>query len=126
MNDKTATIQQLKDLAEKFSHDRNWEKHHTPRNLAVSIAIEAAELLEHFQWNDSRYHDENKIELESELADILTYCLYFAIANKIDIAMAVKKKIEQASKKYPVETFNQQKDDPKDYWRIKKTHRNKE
>lgn len=123
MNDKTATVQKLKDLAEKFRKERNWGKHHSSKNLAVSIAIEAAELMEHFQWDD--YKEENRNELESELADIIIYCLYFAVSNKIDIAKAVEKKIEKISKKYPAGVFNDKKDNPKDYWRIKKNYRKK-
>lgn len=123
MNDKTATIQKLKDLVEKFRTERNWGKHHSPKNLAVSIAIEAAELMEHFQWDD--YKEENTVELESELADIIIYCLYFAVSNKIDIANAVEKKIAIITKKYPNKVFSNKKDDPKDYWRIKKSYRNK-
>ena len=95
MNDKTATIQKLKDLVEKFRKERNWGKHHSSKNLAVSIAIEAAELMEHFQWDD--YKEENEAELESELADIVIYCLYFAVSNKIDITKAVKKKVDKIS-----------------------------
>jgi len=123
MTDKTATVQKLKDLVQKFSKERNWDKHHTPRNLAVSIAIEAAELMEHFQWDDSR--EKNTAELEGELADIVSYCLYFAVANKIDIAKAIEKKLDKVSKKYPVEMFNHETDDRKEYWRIKKNYRNK-
>ena len=123
MNDRTATIQKLKDLVEKFRKERNWGKHHSSKNLAVSIAIEAAELLEHFQWDD--YKEENEAELESELADIVIYCLYFAVSNKIDVSKAVEKKIDKISKKYTVKVFNHKKDDPKDYWRIKKNYRNK-
>lgn len=123
MNDETATIQKLKDLVEKFRKERNWGKHHSSKNLAVSIAIEAAELMEHFQWDD--YKKENKAEIKSELADILIYCLYFAVSNKIDITKAIENKIDKISKKYPVKLFNHKKNDPKDYWRIKKNYRNK-
>lgn len=123
MNDKTSTIQELKNLVEKFRTERNWGKHHSSKNLAVSIAIEAAELLEHFQWDE--YREENKKDMEGELADIITYCLFFAVSNKIDIARAVEKKVKHVSKKYPVSMFNGEKDDPKDYWRIKKNYRNK-
>jgi len=123
MNDEKSTIQDLKKLVEKFRTERNWGKHHSPKNLAVSIAIEAAELLEHFQWDD--YKKENKNDLESELADIIIYCLFFAVSNDINISKAVKRKIDYISKKYPISVFNNKKDDPKDYWRIKKKYRNK-
>ncbi len=124
MNDRKTTVEELKNLAEKFRSDRNWGKHHSPKNLAVSIAIEAAELMEKFQWDD--YADKNaSAEIKDELADIIVYCLYLAKGNDIDIASSVQKKLEKAAKKYPVELFNSDKDDPADYWRIKKQHRGK-
>lgn len=123
MNDKNTTVQKLKDLAEKFIKDRDWGKHHSSKNLAVSIAIEAAELMEHFQWDEYRWNS-TKNDLESELADIIIYCLYFSISNKIDIAKAVEKKLDKISNKYPVSVFNDKKDNPKDYWKIKKNYRN--
>lgn len=123
MNDKNTTIQKLKDSAEKFRKERDWGKHHSSKNLAVSIAIEAAELLEHFQWDN--YREENEADLKSELADIIIYCLFFAVSNGIDITKAVEEKIKYISKKYPVSIFNDKKDDPKDYWRIKENYRKK-
>ena len=125
MNDKETTLEELKNLAEKFRTDRDWGKHHSPKNLAVSIAIEAAELMEKFQWDD--YKDENaQLEVKDELADIIVYCLYLAKSNHIDIAQSVAEKLEKAAKKYPVELFNKKKDDPADYWKIKKSYRGKE
>lgn len=123
MKDTTATIQNLKDLTEEFRKERNWGKHHSSKNLAISIAIEAAELLEHFQWDD--YKEENNVDPKGELADIIIYCLFFAVSNKIDISEAVEEKIKLISKKYPASIFNIRKDDPKDYWRIKKEYRKK-
>ena len=123
MNDKNTTIKKLKDLVEKFRRERNWGKHHSSKNLAVSIAIEAAELLEHFQWDN--YREENETDLKGELADIIIYCLFFAVSNEIDIAKAVEDKMKHISKKYPVSVFNIKKDDPKDYWKIKKEYRKK-
>ena len=123
MNDKTTTIQDLKLLVEKFRKERNWGKHHSGKNLAVSIAIEAAELMEHFQWDD--YRDENRDELGNELADIVIYCLFFASSHKIDVATVVEKKVQQISRKYPVNIFNKHHDDPHDYWDIKKRRRAK-
>lgn len=124
MNDSRTTVEELKNLAEKFRSDRNWGKHHSPKNLAVSIAIEAAELMEKFQWDD--YADKNAgAEIKDELADIIVYCLYLAKGNSIDIASSVQKKLDKAAKKYPVELFNSSQDDPADYWRIKKQHRGK-
>ena len=125
MNDKITTIQELKDLGEKFKKDRNWNKHHTPRNLAASIVIEAAELLEHYQWGKFSQILNTREDIAKELADIILYCLSFAVESKIDIATAVKEKIAHNSKKYPVRMFNKGRDDPKDYQRIKKQYRRK-
>ncbi len=124
MSDKNTTIQQLKDLVEKFRTDRSWGKHHSAKNLAVSIAIEAAELLEKFQWDDYRVKEDKK-EIKRELADIVIYCLYFALSNKIDISKSVREKIDYISKKYPTQIFNKNKDDLKDYWKIKQGYRKK-
>lgn len=123
MSDKTTTIEELKDLEEKFKKDRNWQKHHTPRNIAASIVIEAAELLEHFQWGKYSQTPETKEEIAKELADVILYCLSFSVATKIDIATAVKEKVEHNSKKYPVHLFNAKRDDPKEYQRRKKGYR---
>lgn len=119
--DKSTTIQELKDLVEEFRQVRDWGKHHSAKNLAISIAIEAAELMEHFQWDE--YKDDNNEELSNELADIIIYCLFFAVSNNIDITQAVKNKIKKVSKKYPASVFNNKQDDPKDYWKIKKEYR---
>ena len=72
---------------EKFVKERNWEKYHTPKNLAISIAIESAELMEHFQWNDISFEgikkdNRKKREVEDEIADVMIYCLLFSIILK--------------------------------------------
>lgn len=123
MTDKNTTIQDLKNKVLKFSEERDWTKYHKPRNLAISIAVEAAELLEHFQWQN--LPNKNK-EIEKELADIIIYCLEFAISSKIDIASAIEKKVEYNSNKYPRSLFNQKNKSLKDYERIKKEFRSKE
>ena len=108
MEDKNTTIQALKDCVEDFQKERNWGKHHSSKNLAMSIAIEAAELMEHFQWDE--YKQEEKLEIERELADVIIYCLQFAVVNRIDIARAVQEKLAKNAKKYPVRLFNDKKD----------------
>lgn len=122
-NDETTTIQELKTQAIHFSKVRGWQKHHSPKNLAVSIAIEAAELMEHFQWDD--YGAKEKQEIAYELADVIIYCLEFSDSMDIDIATAVQNKLKEAAKKYPVEIFNPGNDRSEDYARIKKEYRNK-
>lgn len=82
-----------------FNEERNWGKFHTPENLAKSISIEAAELLEHFQW-DNNY---NKEEVCDELADVFTYCIQMAISLDVDPKDIILKKLDKTRKKYPVE-----------------------
>jgi len=79
--------------------ERDWDKFHTPENLAKSISIESAELLEHFQWGSEV--DTNK--LEEELADVLTYCFLLAQKLEMNPQEIVLKKLEKTQKKYPVE-----------------------
>ena len=119
--DAHTTIQELKDLVIRFSEARNWGTHHTPKNLAMSIAIEAAELMEHFQWDEYSAHD--KQEVADELGDILAYCFNLAARLDIDVASAYKAKLARAEQKYPVSLFNAQQDSPADYARIKKAYR---
>lgn len=82
-----------------FQKDRDWKKFHTPENLAKSISIEAAELLEHFQWQ--KEYDEN--EVAEELADVLIYCIYMADAMNFDIKEIILNKMEKNALKYPVD-----------------------
>lgn len=122
-SDESTNIKQLKDLVDKFAKDRNWEKHHTNKNLSMNIAIEAAELMEHFQWEREGAPDMEAVS--DELADVIFNCLNFAITNKIDIASSFVKKYEKLLVKYPVEIFNQTNDSVDDYDKIKKAYRNK-
>jgi NTP pyrophosphatase (non-canonical NTP hydrolase) len=80
----------------KFRDDRNWSQFHNPKDLAISISLEAAELLELFQWNNSQETMENNYqELQDELADILIYCTLMADKLDIDLDEAVKSKLEK-------------------------------
>ncbi len=119
--DREVTIQELKDLVDKFSAERNWQKHHAPKNLAMNIAIEAAELMEHYVWD--RAGEPDKQEVADELADVLFNVLNFASTQRIDLATAFMDKFEKLEKKYPVEKFNVDRDDLDEYRRIKKTYR---
>lgn len=102
--DNSTTIQQLKDSVEKFKSDRNWSRYHTPQDLAVSISIEAAELLEIFQWGlrETDLNSEKLAHVKQELADVLIYCLSLANAIDIDVATIVNDKIKVNAEKYPV------------------------
>lgn len=83
----------------KFRDDREWAQFHTPENLAKSIIIESAELLEHFQWNNSI----DKEAVAEELADVMNYCFLLANQLDIDIIEAMNHKIDKNEKKYPVD-----------------------
>lgn len=82
-----------------FVTERDWDKFHSPENLAKSISIEAAELLEHFQWGP----DPDLEGLRDELADVLTYCLLLAKKYNLDPQELVLAKLEKTRVKYPVE-----------------------
>ena len=83
----------------KFQEERDWKKFHTPENLAKSISIEAAELLEHFQWGI----EYNVDEVAEELADVLIYSMYMADSLNLDIEEIILNKMKKNSIKYPVE-----------------------
>ena len=92
-------MEKLREEIIKFQNDRNWKKFHTPENLAKSISIEAAELLEHFQWGKDYDID----EVADELADVFNYAILMAIELDLDIDEIILNKIKKNAKKYPVE-----------------------
>ena len=107
MTDTTTTITDLKNLVAKFIADRNWEQYHLSKNLAMSIAIEAAELMEYFQWRDNSEsqqalnHPLIKAEIGAELADVLIYAISFAIQADLDISEIIRTKMEQNESRFP-------------------------
>ncbi|MEE9594426.1 MAG: nucleotide pyrophosphohydrolase [Candidatus Hydrothermarchaeales archaeon] len=108
--DDEKSLSELKMKAEKFRDERDWLKFHTPKNLAVSISIEAAEMLELFQWKDPSAEEvlrekELAEALEEELADILIYCLNVANVLNIDLSSAIERKLEANNEKYPAEEY---------------------
>ncbi len=84
----------------KFNDDRDWNKFHTPVNLAKSISIEAGELLECFQWSSDEF---DRTAVLEELADVTNYCLQMAQALGVDLIDVVNAKMDKNEKKYPVE-----------------------
>ena len=120
--DDTTTIKELKDASAMFTKERGWEMHHTAHNLAVSIAIESAELMEHFQWGteDLELHRE---EIAHELADVINYCVQFATVTGIDISTAFYDKLEIIKTKYPTSIFNPDSPGLDEYHNIKKVSR---
>src|SRR3972149_9728125 len=99
----------IKDLTLKINHwiaERGWERGQKPKDLAISISLEAAEILEHFQWKNekqvAKHVKENKEELADELADVAIYLLEMAYKTKINLVDAIENKLIKQSKKYPV------------------------
>ena len=88
----------------KFRDERNWKQFHNPKDLAISISLEAAELLEVFQWSAEDVRCEDKIgKIREELADVLNYCVLMADTCGLDIDEIVREKLVLNEKKYPVE-----------------------
>ena len=88
----------------KFRDDRDWKQFHNPKDLAISISLEAAELLEVFQWSAADVKCENKIDkIKEELSDVVNYCILMADACGLDLDDIVREKIKHNNKKYPVE-----------------------
>lgn len=111
IEDSTATVEQLKSLVAAFVGERDWSRYHTPRNVAVSISIEAAELLERFQWLTDAEAEKvardakTRRGIEEEVADVLAYVLSFANATGIDLAAALERKMAKNREKYPKDRF---------------------
>jgi dCTP diphosphatase len=122
--DSTTTIQDLKDASSEFTKERGWEKHHTAHNLVVSIAIEAAELMEHFQWGTEDF-ESHKLEIAHELADVINYCMRFAEVTGIDISTSFYDKLEIIKLKYPTSIFNPESPGLDEYHNIKRSTRQK-
>ncbi len=93
---KPETIERIR----KFSDDRDWDQFHSPANLAKSLVIESAELLECFQWNDTEYDIQH---VKEELADVIVYSQNLLDKLNLDVDEIVNMKMEQNEKKYPVE-----------------------
>ena len=83
----------------EFNEERDWDKFHSPENLAKSISIEAGELLECFQWNNNY----NKDELKYEVADVMNYCILLCHQIGVDPKEIILEKMDISAKKYPVE-----------------------
>ena len=84
----------------KFRDDRNWKQFHTPENLAKSVVLEAAELLENYQWQHTTVDIQN---IQEELADVMVYCLLLCEHYGFDVKQIINEKITKNEQKYPVE-----------------------
>lgn len=88
----------------KFRDDRNWKQFHNPKDLAISISLEAEELLEVFQWSGTDTVCEEKIDkIREELADVLNYCILMADACGLNMDEIIQEKVKRNNEKYPVE-----------------------
>ncbi len=111
MSDSTTTVADLKQLVADFVAQRDWRQFHAPKNLSMSLAIEAAELMEHFQWispEESRRVPEDPDWLTAvgeELADVVCYALAMANELNLDLSTTVREKIVKNERKYPVEEY---------------------
>ena len=111
MSDREATIAELRARVSAFTEERDWARFHSPKNLSMSIAIEAAELMEEFQWlteEESRAALEDaakRAQVVAELADVLIYCLDMANVLGVDVSTAVADKLAEDARKYPADEY---------------------
>lgn len=99
-------LQRLRDALRKFAAERDWDQFHWPKNLAIALSVEAAELLEHFQWvpdiESAAIPAETRAKVREELADVLLYLVRLADTLGVDLAAAATDKMAINAQKYPV------------------------
>ena len=99
-------MKELTESLRKFAQERDWEQFHSPKNLAMALSVEVAEIVEHFQWltqAESNHLDPAKLsEIREEIADVMIYLIRLADRLGIDPVQAAKEKIRLNEKKYPV------------------------
>ena len=111
MADAETTVATLRQAMQTFVDERDWRQFHTPKNLAMSLAIEAAEVMEHFQWLDVdqslQYTQDaaRRAEVADEIADVCCYLLSLVNALDIDLTDAVLGKLVKNARKYPADEF---------------------
>jgi dCTP diphosphatase len=109
MSDAATTLFDLRNLVRRFVEERDWRQFHSPKNLSMSLAIEAAELMEHFQWIDAaesrRLGDDpaKLAQVRDEIADVLCYLLALANELDVDLSAAIRDKMIKNTAKYPAE-----------------------
>jgi len=118
MSDTSTTIADLRQLVRRFVDERDWRQFHSPKNLSMSLAIEAAELMEHFQWIDiaesRRVKDDptTLAQVRDEMADVLCYLLALANELDLDLSKAIRDKMMKNAVKYPAEKSRGRYDPP--------------
>jgi NTP pyrophosphatase (non-canonical NTP hydrolase) len=119
LSDSNTTVAELRKLVADFVAERDWSQFHSPKNVSMALAIEAAELMEHFQWlttdasRELAAEPEKLAEVGEELADVIGYS--FALANELglDISSAVRAKMVKNAQKYPAEKYRGRYERPK-------------
>ena len=107
-DDRSCSVDDLKELVRTFVGERDWWRYHTPRHLAASISIEAAELLEHFQWtldDHGPLDQEKRRQVADEMSDVLAYLLSLSHVLEIDLAASLASKMRKNAEKYPTSRF---------------------
>jgi NTP pyrophosphatase (non-canonical NTP hydrolase) len=111
MKDQETTVGELRQMFARFVAERNWQQFHDAKNLASSIAIETAELMEHFQWVRSDQLDSVRNDpaqmaaIREEIADVFAFVLAFANSLDIDLSAAIEDKMTKNARKYPAERY---------------------
>ncbi len=111
MSDQETPVADLREMVRQFVAERDWRQFHTPKNISMALAIEAAELMEHFQWltiEDSRRlaDDPAKLaEVGEELADVIGYSLALANELGLDVSSTIRAKMVKNAQKYPADQF---------------------
>ena len=107
-SDHQTSVGELRKAVAEFVEERSWHRYHTPKNLAMSIAIEAAEIMERFQWHSPEesvkmlQDAESCSEVADELADVLIYCIALANQADIDVSRAVRAKLANNASRFPI------------------------
>ena len=101
--DQQTTVHELKERIRKFCEEREWDRYHNAKDLAIGIITEASELLEHFRFKQSEIIDTKKEQVCEELSDVIFFSLRLAQRYNIDITTELTKKIAKNAEKYPVE-----------------------
>ncbi len=100
-------LQELKTALRRFAEVRQWQQFHSPKNLAMALSVEAAELLEHFQWlteeESGALAQDKRVKVEEEMADVLLYLIRIADRLDVDLFDAARKKMRINERKYPAE-----------------------
>jgi NTP pyrophosphatase (non-canonical NTP hydrolase) len=111
MPDATTPVATLREAMQRFVSERDWDQFHSPKNLAMGLAIEAAELMEHFLWVDNEasrqiaQDPQARIAIAEEMADVACYLLALANVTGVDLSDAIIDKLEKNARKYPVEMY---------------------